>query len=132
MGFEGVKEKIPLLIALPQLDALGTILDLPRRIAHFLTLRRYSVPLHDLPKGHLGIRLDDFNGDEGSDEPPDYLRSLFMSTPTTARQKRAVQSFVAEWSVGAGRTRIMDRTTARRHEEAVVMYEDIHYALKKI
>ena len=35
LGFEAVRENIPLLMALPHLDGLGALLDLPRRVAHF-------------------------------------------------------------------------------------------------
>ena len=65
MELEAVAEQIPLLFPLPLLERLGAVLDLVRRRIHFLNLVRYDIPAHELPRGHLGVRLDDYGGGEG-------------------------------------------------------------------
>ena len=70
LGFELTRFKIPLLLALCQLESLGAIIDLVHLNIHLVHVRRYPLPLHRLDSGHLALRLDDYSGEEGSDEPP--------------------------------------------------------------
>ena len=87
LGFEAVQENIPLFMALPHLDGMGALIDLPKRVIHFTKLSRYNIPLHRLGKGHLGVRLDDVHGDEGSGRPPDEL--ILFGMDVQEKQQRA-------------------------------------------
>lgn len=92
LGFEGTSEPIPLLFALPHLDGLGAVLDLPHRLIHFTAIGRWSVPLHLLGKGLIGVRLDDWNGEEGSPEPPEHLKAQFQNGIEVKKEQNQVKT----------------------------------------
>ena len=100
LGFEATTEPIPLLLALPHLDGLGPIIDLPRRRIHMLNIGRYNIPLHVYGKGHLGLRLDDWNGDEGETEAPKALVGLTQMIEDKTTEMRGEKNASATKTMG--------------------------------
>ena len=114
LGFEFTNEDIPLLLALPQLDGVGAILDLPRRLLHMTAVGRFNIPLHRFPSGHIGVRLDDYHGTEGDDQAPVNL--LAAAVELAPKPETSPLPTGDSAGVRSERTRVMGKKVRKFYE----------------
>ena len=128
LGFEYVTEIIPILMALVLLQALGAIIDLPKMEIHFLKIKRFRVPLHRVGRGHIAVRLDGVNGEEGTSEIPESLKSL-IDGGGAEKDEYLVQVDVEDLSLPDGRASAATKIMSKKQG---VWFEDREDALHSL